>query len=657
MGCTSSVPHMPRSGGKNKGPAKNETFQTNLVAANKMSEFDKHYEMRDVLGEGITGSVHKIVSKETGKVYAMKTINLGRVDKAQLDELRNEIEILRQLDHPNVINLFETYEDKKSIKIVMEFCTGGELAHRHLRKESQVISVVAQLLSAIKHCHRHGVVHRDLKLENIVFLSEDVYSPIKLIDFGLSNFVAFRQGPATPPESARLGTNESGNPAPVERTNTNTRLLMTMCGTAYYMAPEVLEGAYSQECDLWSIGVITYMLLTGHAPFDGRNEQDIFRKLRRGKVRYDSPVWTKISPHAKELVEHLLIVDPEQRWTAAQALESKWFEKWRAGREARLRDPVPPLQGRNGSLTSDTGVGNGQDAEKPATGDQAPATPGSSEPTLEKSVVESLQRFASYTKLRKAALMVVAHNQTFEQIKDLRDAFVALDKDNSGTISLDELRLVMERNGVTDKDRIEELFRNLDQGRDGEIRYLEFLAATVETRCVVDAAHLSRAFDHLDTDKSGYITVANLRQLLGKGFTQKEVEDIIQECDLEGVKKVSRKEFLRIMSEGHARIAGNYAVPVAESDSDSEAEDSGRDSRSRTPPTSLDAARRGPAMEPVPEGTAEADGEPAASTSASPTRSGTGGDQVMAATGAAQEVDAEPSTAGAAPAKRDSDLL
>lgn len=224
MGCKSSTP---------KGPVPD--FQSNLIRKASFDEFEKIYEEGKVLGAGITGSVKTVTHRKTGEIYAMKSINLARINKAQLKELRNEIRILRQLDHPNIVRLYETFEDKKAIYLIMELCTGGEVTVKGLTRESQVVAVLAQLLAAIRYCHERGVVHRDLKLENIIFADDDPKSfDIKLIDFGLSaTFSGLTSG----------GGSSSARQRKLEQAK---RMFLTTCGTAYYMAPEVVKGSYSE---------------------------------------------------------------------------------------------------------------------------------------------------------------------------------------------------------------------------------------------------------------------------------------------------------------------------------------------------------------------------------------------------------------------------
>ena len=480
-------------------------FQSNLVRKRSAESFLENYEQGKVLGSGITGQVRVVKNKLTGVEYAMKTINLDRVDKAQLKELRNEIKILSQLDHPNIVRLYECFEDERTMYLIMELCIGGELAQRKLTKEGQVVALTSQLLSAIAYCHKRGVVHRDIKLENIIFVNDERTSPIKLIDFGLSTTFSLVDDNAGSTQAADRNFKPNFG---------QSRLFLTTCGTAHYMAPEVIKGNYAKACDLWSVGVLVFMLLTGRPPFDGPDEATVFRRLQAGKASYSHPVWGKASPHAKSLVQRLLVVDPGKRLSAEDALKSPWFKRYHASRSFRAGAKI------------------------------------------EIEVVESLRKYASYSKLKKAALMVIAHNHTSEEVEELRKAFIAVDIDRTGTITFEELSTLMKKHESSgDESEIRALFDDLDIDKSGEIRYNEFLAATLEAKCALDENMWMQAFNHLDEDDSGYITAENLEKLLGKAAYSKDaISRIIDECDITRDGKISKDEFLQLCRDQELKV-------------------------------------------------------------------------------------------------------
>ncbi len=551
-----------------------------------------------IINIGITGCVKMAKHRASGQLFAVKSINLSCLDPSQMDELRNEITILKTLDHPNVVQLRETYEDESSIRLVMEYLIGGDLSTRHLKRESEVVHVVGQILSAIQFCHHMGIVHRDLKLENVVFATREKGSVVKLIDFGLSR--GFRLVKSHEHHLPSSSSNHIGNipeeaehdfGAPLrspkdtivqqaQKSNLSPalyeRLLTTTCGTSFYMAPEVITGSYTKACDLWAIGVITYILLTGHAPFEGRTEDIIFRKKKKGVVSYDDEIWERLSKNAIIFVKGLLEVDPNKRWTAQQALASPWFDKWRASRLQTLESkmsslkslqsmpsPAKPTENQgiartsSFSSTGSTPLNNGGVSSALKTessrSQNSDTTPTNSNATLEQSIIDSIHRFSTYSRLKKLALMIVAHNQSQEKLKELQDAFLAMDKDHSGTLSLKEFREMLERRGMADVQEIDAIFNGVDQDREGEIRYIEFLAATVELTGEFSMEQLSNAFDHLDVDKTGKITREDLVQLLGSELSSEEVDEVIREADLGGDGGVSKDEFLAVMLAGHQR--------------------------------------------------------------------------------------------------------
>lgn len=209
-------------------------FKENLAIVHEMSELEMRFEMGEVLGEGITGQVRLCKSRADGTVWAMKSLNVTRMDEAQIDELRREIETLRKLDHPNIISVMEVFESPDNICIILEHCSGGDLSQRRFATENDVASIVYQLAEAVAHCHHMGIVHRDLKMENILFASQDSDS-LRLIDFGLSKRF--------------LSHEEIMKNNPVFALKDTKRVMKTACGTAFYMAPEMLTMSYSEKAE------------------------------------------------------------------------------------------------------------------------------------------------------------------------------------------------------------------------------------------------------------------------------------------------------------------------------------------------------------------------------------------------------------------------
>lgn len=266
-----------------------------------------------VLGYGISGLIRKITNKETGDQFAVKKLNLAAVDsdEARL-QLIEEIDIMCQLDHPNIVQLEEIYESNSVIYLVLELCHGGELFQTldkqedfHFNEE-QTASLVKQILSAVTYLHAQGIVHRDLKLENFLFSTNDPSSELKMIDFGLSKHFKYDD------------------------------VHSEKVGTPYTVAPEVIKGSYDARCDVWGIGVITYLLLCGDSPFGGcdasgmnKSLAEIRNNILSGVFKFEPEnIWEDVSQDAKDFVTALLNANPEERPSARQIRNLSFLRKY-----------------------------------------------------------------------------------------------------------------------------------------------------------------------------------------------------------------------------------------------------------------------------------------------------------------------------------------
>ncbi|KAA0045863.1 CDPK-related kinase 5 [Cucumis melo var. makuwa] len=281
-----------------------------VTGLDKNFGFSKHlgskYELGEEVGRGHFGYTCAAKFKKgelKGQQVAVKIIPKSKMTTAiAIEDVRREVKILKSLSgHKNLVNFYDAYEDHDNVYIVMELCEGGELLDRILARggkytEEDARAVMTQILYVVAFCHLQGVVHRDLKPENFLFTSKDENSPLKAIDFGLSDFAK-----------------------PDERLN-------DIVGSAYYVAPEVLHRSYSTEADVWSIGVIAYILLCGSRPFWARTESGIFKAVLKADPIFDEPPWPSLSSEAKDFVKRLLVKDPRKRMSAAQALSHPWIK-------------------------------------------------------------------------------------------------------------------------------------------------------------------------------------------------------------------------------------------------------------------------------------------------------------------------------------------
>lgn len=260
---------------------------------------EKFYTFAESLGSGTFSTVKKGINKKSGEIVAIKIIDKKSVgDKTEM--IQTEIDILRRVRHPYIIGMKEMFETPTTIYLIMELVTGGELfdkiVERGAYSEKDASKLVKEILDALSYLHKNGVVHRDLKPENLLYASDDVNADIKIADFGLSKILG------------------------------SEILLKTACGTPGYVAPEVLKcEGYDQRVDLWSVGVIMYILLCGFPPFYDENTAVLFEQIMEGKFEFPSPYWDTVSESAKDLVSHLLDVSPTKRYTAEEAMKHPWI--------------------------------------------------------------------------------------------------------------------------------------------------------------------------------------------------------------------------------------------------------------------------------------------------------------------------------------------
>jgi len=312
MGCfqskqsTDSISGGKSNGGMNQSNSNggNQTAQKIDVNATHFS-VEEMYKVGEEIGRGAFSVVKRGTHKKSGDEVAVKFIEKKFVDKQDLMLLAREIDIMKKVDHPNVLKLKEVFETDDTIALVMELVTGGELFYKIVEKgnytEKDAANIVAQMINGVDYLHDQGIAHRDLKPENLLCSGEEEegYRPFRVViaDFGLSKIF------------------DSGES------------LETSCGTPDYVAPEVItaEGSYDKSVDMWSCGVITYVLLCGFSPFLSSTQTGLFEKIIKVEYDFPDPEWTNISSEAKDFIKHLLVKDPNERWTAKQCRQHPWL--------------------------------------------------------------------------------------------------------------------------------------------------------------------------------------------------------------------------------------------------------------------------------------------------------------------------------------------
>lgn len=441
---------------------------------------DDYKPLSKVLGSGYSGQVHMAESKHNGDKYAVKGFKLHGVSKDKKEELESEAEIFLCMDHPHVARLVDVYESDEQLDLVMECMSGGELFKRVTERkrfsEKDAADATWQMLLALNYIHSHGIVHRDIKLENFLYDKEGS-DHLKLIDFGFSKIWA-----------------------------PNTKMALS-CGTLAYVAPEVLGRSYTSKCDLWSLGVVVFIVLFGYMPFTGTEEAQV-RKIKDGRYTKKKDVWNRVSSKAQDFVEKLLVVEVDKRLSAQQALEHPWI----------------------------------------AARDQADA----SKEIVSEDIAQSLKHFGEISAFRRACMNMMAWSLGNEERAKVRDAFIAIDKDRTGAVSLQEFKAVMEDQFHIHDDEAMQAFRALDTAHTDEIHYSEFLAAMVSSRIQLHDDLLKATFHRFDTDNTGYITAANLKAVLGDEFEGEEVARMLEEADTGHDGKIDYREWIEYIRGGDA---------------------------------------------------------------------------------------------------------
>ncbi|CAN6881088.1 unnamed protein product [Brassica oleracea var. botrytis] len=465
---------------------RNMDNQAYYVLGHKTPNIRDLYTLSRKLGQGQFGTTYLCTELATGVDYACKSISKRKlISKEDVEDVRREIQIMHHLaGHGNIVTIKGAYEDSLYVHIVMELCAGGELFDRIIQRghysERKAAELTKIIVGVVEACHSLGVMHRDLKPENFLLVNKDDDFSLKAIDFGLSVF--FKPG----------------------------QIFTDVVGSPYYVAPEVLLKRYGPEADVWTAGVILYILLSGVPPFWAETQQGIFDAVLKGYIDFDSDPWPVISDSAKDLIRRMLSSKPGERLTAHEVLRHPWI--------------------------CENGV--------------APDRP------LDPAVLSRLKQFSAMNKLKKMALKVIAESLSEEEIAGLREMFQAMDTDNSGAITFDELKAGLRKYGSTLKDtEIHDLMEAADVDNSGTIDYSEFIAATIHLNKLEREEHLVAAFQYFDKDGSGYITIDELQQAcVEHSMTDVFLEDIIKEVDKNNDGQIDYGEFVEMMQKGNAGV-------------------------------------------------------------------------------------------------------
>jgi calcium-dependent protein kinase len=439
------------------------------------------------LGVGSFSTVFKARNRRTKQQVAIKSISKAKAKTLKAEKfkaVKSEITVLKMLDHMSIVKLVETFEDERTIRLVMELCDGGELSERLIDAgkftEAQAATLMQQIFQAMSYMHSKQVCHRDMKPDNILFDSRESieHSSLKIIDFG----------------SARVF--QSGHP------------MHTRAGSSYFMSPQVLLGRYGNSCDLWSCGVVLHIMLCGYPPFSGETEEDVLLKVRRGTFTFNAKDWKKVSKDAQMLIKSLIKKNPQERYTADQALNDGWIRN----EATEVLDTVPKLK-----------------------------------------------RWQSEKKMKRAAPQAIAEQLTEGQIRSLDEIFVHLDSRGEGMLNATQLRAGLHEVGLAEMPgEFDEIFEDFSLGcEDGGpcegIDYKQFVAKTLEKKQVLQETACWNAFSQRSDDGRALrqeelmasLKSISVQDAFGKEAVAKALQKVL---DVQGVQAANFDEFMALLS-------------------------------------------------------------------------------------------------------------
>ena len=446
------------------------------------------YSILKELGKGSFATVHLVKHNISGAIRAMKAIQkiIDNDEENNEYEIINEINILMKMDHPNIVKIFEFYNSPTHYYLITEYCEGGSLFDFIVKNspftEIQASYIMHQIFSVVNYCHKMKIIHRDLKPENILInKNENGFVKIKVCDFGTS--LMFNRG----------------------------EIQNKIVGFIYYIAPEVLQKKYNSKCDLWSCGVIMYILLTGVPPFGGQDNKTIIKKIL--VENYDK---TKLSKRCKaciDLIDKLLERDVKKRIRADGALAHKWFQLFKS---YEIRVDID-------------------------------------DPKLIEFYIKNLKSYKKASEIQEVALAYLVHNHPeLEEIDNACKLFEIIDKKGNGKINKEELY-----QGLKDlykseklKDDVDKIFQNLDINNNLYIEYEEFVRAAIDKSIFLSDSSLKFAFNFFDKDNKGEITVDDLCSIFsGDTLSKNELERVKKLIKkISPNEKLGYKEFCKIMN-------------------------------------------------------------------------------------------------------------
>lgn len=535
-----------------------------FVSLGSLLELQKKYHLKGVIGQGSYGVVRVAVESQTRAIRAIKIMNknkIRQINPKDVERIKTEVRLMKKLHHPNIARLYEVYEDEQYICLVMELCHGGHLLDKlnlsiddatgkyvldmvktqvcpcpecseesingidqelqksldFIQREELISNIMRQIFSALHYLHNQGICHRDIKPENFLFSTNKSFE-VRLVDFGLSK------------EFYKLNNGEYYG-------------MTTKAGTPYFVAPEVLNStndSYGPKCDVWSAGVLLHLLLVGTVPFPGANDADTISQVLNKQLCFENPSYNILSSFAKDLLSKLLNRNVEERLDAKNALQHPWL--------SQFSDKIYRI-----NPTSGIGARGLRESKSNLFGTNEHSS-------FQVSMLKSLRRYYVSPLLKKIALTVIARYCPDKWIENLRNVFYKLDTRQIGKIKLCDLRIATQQLAIQQKLRVPKhhidlLLDAVDSDGNGEIDYIEFVAAVISPRVSCRKDVLTMAFKMLDQDEDGLISTRDIKKLVSSEKILLSSATVL-EAEEDSILEDLNVEVTRIIGKGNDSVTG-----------------------------------------------------------------------------------------------------
>ena len=439
----------------------------NFIKLNERS-FNDEYEYIKKISKACFGDIFLILHKKTNKKRILKVYNSKKMAGTTQNKFEEEIEIIKNLDHPNIFKIYEFFKDSENFYLVTEFLEGGELfdyVSNIKLSEKKIFIIFEQIISTLNYLHKKNIIYRDIKLENLLLTKKDNINHIKLIDFGTST------------------------------TFEEDDCFMNPLGTCYYIAPEALRREYDEKADIWSCGILLYILFCGYAPFNGNTDAEIYCAILQKNLVFDSTDWENVSHEGKDLIRNMLNKDPFERYSADQCIQHPWF--------------------KNNDHLNDT--------------------------NLASALMPKIRKFRFKNKLEQVfRYYVIQFSERNEEKDNLMKIFKENDINHDGVLNYDEMTQICLKNQFSFN---EGDFRLFDANKDGLINYSEFLLAFYDLKRNFDREIIKEVFDLIDTDNNKTITPKELKVFLNLDDHDPLLQEIMKEADINNDGVLSYQEF------------------------------------------------------------------------------------------------------------------